>query len=396
MNTFERAFSKVFHANVPDLSAITPGVVVDVHQRGRRKGLLRFGDTYEFYDLASLTKIIYTTSACVAHFSEYPRELRHPVHDALLWWRSRTTTPWNLLTHTAGLEWWLPMYKRLRGPLIPQRRWDRLKQELAQIKPRRGGHRPGGDRGRGVRTAARTGTRPRTRGGAGAGASQAAVGLRQAVYSDLDLWLMGAFLEARMQKSLLEIWHTVAESWDVEEIFFHPRNTPRYARSRYAPTENCPWRRRVLQGEVHDENTWALGGVAPHAGLFGTVEGVSGWGLELRRRFRGDSGPARRENEAENRMLRRFARRQIPRAQGDWGLGFMKPTKGRASCGRYFHASSFGHTGFVGTSFWYDPVADLLVVVLSNRVHPTRANSSFLQLRPQIHNWVVECLSERG
>jgi CubicO group peptidase (beta-lactamase class C family) len=70
----------------------------------------------------------------------------------------------------------------------------------------------------------------------------------------------------------------------------------------------------------------------------------------------------------------------------------MKPSRPKASCGKYFSVRSFGHTGFTGTSLWFDPAKDLLVVILSNRVHPTRENASFLQLRPQIHNWVCESL----
>ena len=82
----------------------------------------------------------------------------------------------------------------------------------------------------------------------------------------------------------------------------------------------------------------------------------------------------------------------IPAARGDWALGFMLPSKGSASCGRYFSANSFGHTGFTGTSLWYDPRRDRMVVILANRVHPTRENTKFVKLRPLLHNAAVECL----
>jgi CubicO group peptidase (beta-lactamase class C family) len=138
---------------------------------------------------------------------------------------------------------------------------------------------------------------------------------------------------------------------------------------------------------VHDENTWALAGVAPHAGLFGTIDAVADWGLKLRAAVLNDS-----KRFGDPSMVRRFVKRQIPPRVGDWGLGFMKPSKGTASCGRYFSPQSFGHTGFTGTSLWMDPKNDVLVLIFSNRVHPTRKNSSFVGLRGSLHNWIVESL----
>lgn len=359
MNRFEKKLSARFDA-LEDLSAITPGVVVDVHLRGKRKGLVRAGDTYPYYDLASLTKIMFTASRAMMHFSAYPDELDWPVREVLAWWKPSATCR-DLLSHSAGLEWWLPMYKKLRGPLKPEHRWAQMKKYLARVKP----------------SSARA---------------------RKAVYSDLDLWMTGAFLEARLlgdsadpggtsHGSLLRLWGDVVEQLELEDVFFHPGNKPRFARSKYAPTENSPWHKKILRGEVHDENCWALGGVAPHAGLFGTVEAVSDWGLKLRAAYLGKF-----DGFGDVSMVRQFVDRRVPRSVGDWGLGFMKPSRPVSSCGRYFSVKSFGHTGFTGTSLWFDPVRDLLVVVLSNRVHPTRENNLFLGLRREIHDWVVESL----
>jgi len=347
MNAFEKALKKKIADNVADLSAITPGVVVDVHVRGRRKGTLRLGDTYKYYDMASLTKIIFTASYSMGFFTEHPGALTAPVRRALPWWKA-SSTPQELLTHSAGLAWWKPYYLKLHGPMDPQVRWNQLKKLLARGRPGRKG---------------------------------------KSVYSDLDLWLMGSFLEASEEKSLLEMWESLSERIETPNLFFHPRNKPRYSRKLYAPTERCPWRHKVLQGEVHDDNTWALGGVAPHAGLFGPVEAVSDWGLKLRAAVLNDS-----RRFGDPKMVRKFVKRQIPPSRGDWGLGFMKPTRGKASCGRYFSLDSFGHTGFTGTSLWMDPKHDVLVVILSNRVHPTRDNNSFLALRPKLHDWVCESL----
>lgn len=347
MNAFEKALFRRIAREVPDLAAITPGVVIDVHERGRRRGVLRLGETYDFYDLASLTKIIFTASSAMDYFAHHPRELRQPVRERLPWWKA-STTPFQLLTHTGGLDWWKPYYKMLSGPNTPDCRWTQLKKRLARNQPSR---------------------------------------RQTALYSDLDLWMLGAFLEAARGHSLLAMWQDVHARLELGEIFFHPNNKPKYARRRYAPTESCPWRHKMLQGEVHDDNTWALGGVAPHAGLFANVEAVSDWGLKLRRAvIEGD------ERFFNARVARQFTRRQLPRAKGDWGLGFMKPSRPRSSCGRYFSLRSFGHTGFTGTSLWIDPVADRLVVILSNRVHPTRDNPRFAELRPRLHDWICQQL----
>ena len=147
--------------------------------------------------------------------------------------------------------------------------------------------------------------------------------------------------------------------------------------------------RRIAVNSLHNQGIDRLApgleieGTAPD----GTIEAVSEWALKLRASVvDGD------DEYFDAKTARRFTRRQIPRKTGDWGLGFMKPTKGRASCGKYFNAQSFGHTGFTGTSIWMDPVQDILIVILSNRVHPTRHNPAFAALRPRLHDWICELL----
>lgn len=364
MNAFEKRLSARINSEVEDLAEITPGVVIDVWERGRHKGLVRAGETFKYYDLASLTKIIFTATAALHYFSENRRELNRPVREKLDWFVF-DATPFELLSHTAGLEWWLPVYKRIKGKVDPVLRWAQMERELARLR-----------------------LRPEVEAG----------GLVKAVYSDPDMWMMGAFLREAAGFELLDLWNETASCAGINEIFFHPGNKPRYKRSLYAPTERCPWRRKILRGEVHDENCWSLGGVSSHSGLFGTVEGVSRWGLGLRRAWLdGDRASSsrrlRRGKFGDPDLVRYFTGRRVPRAAGDWGLGFMKPSRPVSSCGRYFSVSSFGHTGFTGTSFWYDPKRDLMVVILSNRVHPTRKNQKFLALRRQLHDWVVESLA---
>lgn len=353
MRCVEPRFKETLDIHWEEIIRAAPGLVVQVAVGENRVIDLEWGKTYPYYDLASLTKVIFTSTATISLLSRMGRRwqsyLRQPIHEILEWWPHGATTPQSLFTHTAGLEWWLPMYKRLRGPVKPEFRWPQLPEKLAKVRPRR---------------------------------------RHSAIYSDLDLWLLGFWLEQMYEQSLLDIWMEHVEKWKINsaKIFFHPANKRKYKKSTYAPTERCPWRKRVLQGEVHDENAWSFGGVAPHAGLFGTADEVMNWALRLRKAYLHDT------SYVDSKVTRYFVNRRVPRAIGDWGLGFMKPSKGKASCGKYFSQHSFGHTGFTGTSYWYDPRRDLSVVILSNRVHPTRKNNAFVALRPQLHNWIVKAI----
>lgn len=213
----------------------------------------------------------------------------------------------------------------------------------------------------------------------------------QQVYSDLGFMLLGMIVEKQAGCPLHEYAETMLyQPLGLEkELFFIP--TPLNDTSGYAPTEWCPWRKKLLRGEVHDENAAALGGVAGHAGLFGTITGV----LDLVA-FLLEAVKGRREHpHIDSGDLRRAVTRQSK--QGSWGLGFDTPTKGGSSSGRYFSAKSFGHLGFTGTSFWIDPEQELAIVLLSNRVHPDRRNKQIREFRPLLHDTIMELLwKERG
>lgn len=161
-----------------------------------------------------------------------------------------------------------------------------------------------------------------------------------------------------------------------------------YALEDYAPTENCLWRGRRIQGEVHDENACALGGISSHAGLFGKVEDVASVFLTFRSAFFNVNHPF-------HSVVRLFMQRHIPSEKGDWGLGFVLPTKGKSTSGSYFSPNSIGHTGFTGTSVWWDPDRDLLVVILSNRVYYGREKAEFAKLRPLLHDEIVSFLRSK-
>jgi CubicO group peptidase (beta-lactamase class C family) len=153
-----------------------------------------------------------------------------------------------------------------------------------------------------------------------------------------------------------------------------------------APTElDSNFRKRLVQGEVHDENAFAMGGVSGHAGLFSTAPDLAAFCQMLL-----NGGVY-----AHQRILRRATIAQFTTPQklsnGARTLGWMVPTE-NSSSGHYFSAHSFGHTGFTGTSIWIDPDRQLFVVLLTNRVNPTRENQKIAQVRPALHDAVMQAL----
>ena len=174
----------------------------------------------------------------------------------------------------------------------------------------------------------------------------------------------------------------LAQMGVVEDLQYLP---PSLWKPRTAPTEQDPWRGRLLVGEVHDENCAALGGVAGHAGLFGTAAAVGGCARHLLQVLAGRSGAFSQET------LRTFIERRadVPGSSRALGWDTMLQT---SSCGTCLSPRSFGHTGFTGTSLWIDPERGIYVVFLTNRVHPTRRNDAIKQVRPAVHDAVIEGL----
>ena len=349
----------------------TPSLQVQVHQKGKKRIDLRYGPVYAYYDWASLTKIVFSSTLLMRAFDEKRFQLNDPITKFVPWFESGAPAGArrmrDLLSHSAGLEWWQPLYKDLKTEgqrkLNPERQWQTLRGVLEQK----------------MHAYAKT------------PATLATNGKVKSVYSDLDLFVLGYAIEAMFETTLQELASEWIAQQGLKDTFFHFGNQPMHAdRKQYAPTEVEAFHGQTRPGEVHDENTWALGGVSPHAGLFGPLEDLSQWGLWLRKSYLGTTTRGLPSAHA----VKTFTTRAIPRAQGDWALLYMMPTKGSASCGALFSSKSVGHTGFTGTSLWFDPKADCLVTVLSNRVHPSRANEAFRAFRPQLHTWIAQTLRD--
>jgi CubicO group peptidase (beta-lactamase class C family) len=158
---------------------------------------------------------------------------------------------------------------------------------------------------------------------------------------------------------------------------------------RIAPTEFCAWRQRRCIGEVHDENAAGLGGVAGHAGLFSTAWEVAVLGQTY---LNGGSYGGARILSSET--VAEMTRVQVDFGDNPRGLGWLQRSQEGSSSGRRFGPRSYGHTGFTGTSLWVDPDRALVVVLLTNRVYYGRDPTGIVDLRPRLHDAVVEAISE--
>ncbi len=212
------------------------------------------------------------------------------------------------------------------------------------------------------------------------------------LYSDLGFMLLGEIIEKVSGKELDRYFtEKIIRPLQLEKsIFFRPFSivAEKYEK-KYAATEICPWRNRLLQGEVHDEHCWLIGGVAGHAGLFGTIGGVLSLTEHILDQWQGRSN----HPSYSNVLLQHALNKKYPGET--WGMGFDRPSAQGSSAGKYLSASSIGHLGYTGTSFWIDPERELVVVLLTNRVHPTRKNEQIKEFRPLFHNTVIEKLDSK-
>ena len=305
------------------------------------------------FDLASLTKPLATVLATLCLKQRGLLRLNDPLPDLLnqpIPADKRAITLAQLLRHSSGLPAHRPYFESLRELSVDKRRDALLTMLLAEPL-------------------------------------ESAPGSK-VVYSDLGFILLGRIIEEISNEPLDEF----VASWLYaplglqEKIAFNPPGSPVFgAKSMFAPTEECPWRGKVLQGEVHDDNAHALGGVAGHAGLFGTAGAV----LTLVR-FLLDLQQGRASHpHLAAADLQEAVRRTNTQADSTWGLGFDTPAASQSSAGHLLSRQSFGHLGFTGTSFWCDPERDLSVVLLTNRVHPCRDNTLIRDFRPRFHDAVA-------
>lgn len=206
------------------------------------------------------------------------------------------------------------------------------------------------------------------------------------IYSDLGIITLGKIIEKVTGKTL-DIFcnDEIFKPLKMNSTLFNP---PDSLKIMCAPTEKDNyWRMKTLQGEVHDETSAMLTGVAGHAGLFSTVEDISKLMAMLM-----SKGTLNGKEYIKSSTIELFTKRFSNSSTR--ALGWDTKSDSGSSAGNYFSRNSFGHTGFTGTSIWADPDKNLFVIFLTNRIHPTRDNSGIIKVRPALHNAIIESINQ--
>jgi CubicO group peptidase (beta-lactamase class C family) len=315
------------------------------------------------FDLASLTKVLATTTAMLMLCGDGAVALDDPVARFLPHFgemQKDEVTLRHLLTHSSGLRPWRAFHE----PLLERERKK-------------------GERIIGTAAAKEWVVESICRSGLVHERGTAAV------YGDLDFIILGAVVEAVSQQPLdVFCRERIFDPLGLAHTGFVPIPEggglpPDSLRRGFAATENCPWRGRILWGEIHDPNASVMGGVAGHAGLFAPADDVLRFARVVLDAWHG------RSDALPPDLLRVFLTRQNLPENSDWALGWDTPTPGASSSGRFFSRNSVGHLGFTGTSLWIDLDREAIVVMLTNRVHLVAKKSNFT-LRPVIHDLIIE------
>lgn len=334
-----------------------PGAVLGVSIAGRHyfygTGLLGVGDSVTpdsatEYDLASLTKVIGLTTAIMIAIDEHRMELDAPIERYVPAFsgplKSKVTVR-DLLTHSSGLPAWRPLYMEAATRASAFALADTTRLD----------------------------TLPETR----------------FVYSDLGAIVLTQAVES--------VYHERLDSLLARRVFgplgmADTRYLPPAAwLPRIAPTEDDPWRGQVLRGVVHDENAYRMDGVSGHAGLFSSARDLVRFGDWMLEAWSSSDQRADWIWPAPPPEVRAFVLRQDLPAHSSRALGWDTPS-GRSTAGDLMSRKSFGHTGFTGTSIWVDPTRRIVVVLLSNRVNPTRKNAKWGPVRRNVADRVMRAI----
>jgi len=214
----------------------------------------------------------------------------------------------------------------------------------------------------------------------------------RAIYSDLGFMILGQIVETISGQTLDRFCRTrIFGPLGLRALSFIDLTLVRGGRlapqhDRIAPTQNCPWRRRILCGEVGDENAYAMGGVAGHAGLFGTARDVDALAGALENGLYEDGGLLSRD------AIREMWTRDGAVPGSTRTLGWDTPSAVGSSAGTRMSSRTVGHLGFTGTSIWMDLERRIRITLLTNRVHPDRENQRIKELRPVIHDLAMEAV----
>jgi len=350
----------------------------------------RYGDAREHtcFDISSLTKPVSTATLAMMLVAEELLTLDDTVYQWLAGARRpahKQITVRMLLDHTSGLPAWQPYYRELPLSLVGTEAGKRLVLDSCYAEELLS---PPGEKTR---------------------------------YSDLGYILLGEIIEEAAGAPLDELFsQRIARPLNLRDTFFvrnvgapvitgrrtttspdqhiptpkHGMKGERTARAgdknrRFASTEDCPWRERVVHGEVHDPNAYALGGVAGHAGLFSTAADLHAFAREIAACRRGES------DFIPCDTVRLFLPEGVKLPTGDeYVLGWDRPSRKNSASGHRFSPDTVGHLGFTGCSIWMDFAQDFWIILLTNRIHPSAMNERIATFRPRIHDLIYDELIE--
>lgn len=331
-----------------------PGAVVLVWKDGQTIFEKAYGNfTYDLtspkvktntiYDLASLTKVVATTTAAMICYDRNLFSLNDRVTKYIPEFGvngKENIIIKNLMIHNSGLPAWKKFYGR-------DLKYDDVINEIyfSELEYKTG---------------------------------------EKTVYSDLGIITLGKIIEKVTGKTLDTFCRDeIFFPLKMNSTFFNPNDSLKIF---CAPTETDNyWRMKTLQGEVHDETSAMLNGVAGHAGLFSTADDLAKLMSVLI-----NKGKFEQKQFIKQSTIELFTKRYS--AESTRAIGWDTKSDSGSSAGRYFSKNSFGHTGYTGTSIWADPERNLFVVFLTNRVYPTRENTKIQKIRPQLHNAVIKCI----
>jgi len=306
------------------------------------------------FDVASLTKPTATTTLMVQLVAEDKLRLNDPVRHYIPQF-PETKKPvfiTHLLSHSSGLPAWQPYYQMIPKsdigkPAGKSEIMDAVCREPLEYE---------------------TGYK--------------------SVYSDLNFILLGEIIERVTKKRLDRLFaERVAGPLGMESTAFRPLSrSVKEGTPDLAPTEDCPWRKKVLKGEVHDQNCYAMGGVAGHAGLFSNTADLNKFVSAFVASYKG-TGSFLQKEAVERFIPFRF---KLTECNSTWLLGWDRPSHHDSQAGSHFSAHSIGHLGFTGCSMWIDLERDYWTVLLSNRIHPVSTNVRIRSFRPMLYNLVFE------
>jgi CubicO group peptidase (beta-lactamase class C family) len=321
-------------------------------------------DPSTIFDLASLTKPLATTLGIMLLVNEKKVHLDDRVTRFVPTFANTATKIRHLLNHTSGLPAWKPYYEGLisdvdsagTGLIGSARAKSYILEQIHREAPL---SEPGA----------------------------------QALYSDLGFMVLGEIIETISGTNLDVFFHDrIAQRLKLRSTAFIDltrcsTSLSQFEEDEIAPTELCPWRKKVLCGEVQDDNAFAAGGVAGHAGLFSSAGDIHKMVAQLGRCLQG------RDSFLPQELIQEFFTKNDSVPGSTYALGWDTPAPEKSSSGMHFSRTTVGHLGFTGTSLWWDLEKNCHVILLTNRVHPNRNNERIKQFRPKIHDLIMQAIN---